>query len=182
MRQISDIDIESELSYAYLHAVASKAGASCKIGTRHEDNNGVDAQITAWAPFPNGGYLREIDIKVQLKATIAEPRLNNGCISYSLQGISRYDDLRSEEYSAQRILVVLFLPRNNSEWLEISSTALILRNCAYWVSLRGAPASDNQTAQTIYIPETQLFTPIALQNIAGCLSRRETLNYQLPIR
>jgi len=38
-------NIESELSYAYLHAVCSKAGLSCKYGDRHDDGAGIDAEI-----------------------------------------------------------------------------------------------------------------------------------------
>lgn len=38
-------NIESELSYAYLHAVAAKAGMSCKQGDRHDDGAGVDAEV-----------------------------------------------------------------------------------------------------------------------------------------
>ena len=66
MQALTPPNIESELSYAYLHAVASKAGMACSVGSRHEDNNGVDATLTAWGPFNNGGYLTEVDIKVQM--------------------------------------------------------------------------------------------------------------------
>ena len=55
MTPLSSQNIESELSYAYLHAVASHAGASCSVGSRHEDNTGVDARLVGWGPFPNGG-------------------------------------------------------------------------------------------------------------------------------
>ncbi|CAK0768443.1 hypothetical protein CCP3SC1AL1_4480001 [Gammaproteobacteria bacterium] len=48
MNQLSSNDIESELSYAYLHAVAAKAGVGCKIGSRHDDNAGIDAVLTGW--------------------------------------------------------------------------------------------------------------------------------------
>ena len=34
---------EAELSYAYLYAIAGKAGMSCKAGDRHDDGHGVDA-------------------------------------------------------------------------------------------------------------------------------------------
>ena len=46
-------EIESELSYAYLHAVVSKAGMNCKIGNRQEDNYGVDAIINYYSPIPD---------------------------------------------------------------------------------------------------------------------------------
>ena len=43
MQALLPPNIESELSYAYLHAVASRAAMSCRDGNRHEDNNGIDA-------------------------------------------------------------------------------------------------------------------------------------------
>lgn len=74
----SPTDIESELSYAYLHAVVSHAAMCCHSATRLEDNNGIDAQITAWGPFPEAGDddYEEVDLKIQLKATIRTPAEN----------------------------------------------------------------------------------------------------------
>lgn len=43
-------EIEEALSYAYLHAVAAKAGMSCKVGSRSDDNAGVDAEINYRGP------------------------------------------------------------------------------------------------------------------------------------
>lgn len=43
MKPLYTNDIEAELSYAYLHAVASKAAVCCKAGNRHDDNAGIDA-------------------------------------------------------------------------------------------------------------------------------------------
>ncbi|TAJ78856.1 MAG: DUF4365 domain-containing protein [Gallionellaceae bacterium] len=139
MQALSPPNIESELSYAYLHAVASKAGMACNAGGRHEDNNGIDATLTAWGPFNGGGYLTEVDIKVQLKATIDVPADNGAKLSYFLSGVSRYNDLRTETVNAARILVVLFLPADAQNWLSHSEEELALRKCAYWQSLRGAP-------------------------------------------
>ena len=61
-------NIESELSYAYLHAVCSKAGLSCKQGDRHDDGAGVDAEIIYRGEL-NHPYLKEIQLNIQLKAT-----------------------------------------------------------------------------------------------------------------
>lgn len=177
MLALTDQNIESELSYAYLHAVASGAGMGCKVGSRHDDNAGIDAEITAWGPFPNGGFLQEIDLKVQLKATTQEPTIVGECFSYSLVGINRYDDLRCESVSSPRILVVLYLPRDSKDWLAHSEEALLLRKCAYWVSLRGAEPSTNKTAQTIYIPQNQKFDIEGLKTLVATLSRHESIIY-----
>lgn len=180
MKPLSSNDIESEISYAYLHAVASHAGAGCSYANRASDGNGIDAMITGWGPFPGGGYLHEVDIKIQLKATIDLPFQNNGFFSYNLAGISRYNDLRSNSLATHRILVVLFLPPNSEDWLSISEDQLILKKCAYWVSLRGAPSSANATSQTVYIPQSQIFNADNLRTIFARISRNEHLMYQLP--
>ncbi len=63
-------NIEAELSYAYLHAVASRAGFSCEYRNRHLDGAGVGATITV-----NGQVLAadsklcDFPVDVQLKAT-----------------------------------------------------------------------------------------------------------------
>ncbi|WP_161492658.1 DUF4365 domain-containing protein [Pseudophaeobacter leonis] len=177
MNPLTDLNIESELSYAYIHAVASHSGASCDIGTRHEDNAGVDAKLTAWGPFPGGGYRTEVDVKVQLKATIKPPIHKHGYLSYSLKGIPQYDDLRSEAVSIPRILVVLFLPKEKSSWLSHTKDALSLCKCAYWVSLRGAAASTNATSQTVYIPDKQKLDVSNLNNIFADISKNSVPVY-----
>ena len=177
MQALTPPNIESELSYAYLHAVASKAGMACSVGGRHEDNNGVDATLTAWGPFTNGGYLTEVDIKVQLKATIATPADDGTNLSYFLSGVNRYNDLRTETVDIARILVVLFLPKDAQNWLNHSEQELSLRKCAYWQSLRGAPATTNGSGATIYLPKIQMFTPQSLMDIATRLSRRDFPRY-----
>lgn len=173
MKPLSSQNIESELSYAYLHAVAAHAGAGCKVGSRHDDNAGIDAELTGWGPFENGGYLQEVSINVQLKATVKPPSLTNQGLGYSFSGIQQYNALRTDTVATPRILVVLFLPEQAEQWLEHSEDALTLRNCAYWVSLRGAPPSDNQGSQTVYFPKDQCFNPEGLKGLMSRLSRRD---------
>jgi Domain of unknown function (DUF4365) len=180
VQALSPPNIESELSYAYLHAVASHAGMACRVVSRHEDNNGVDAILTAWAPFENGGYLTEVDIKVQLKATIAVPADDGANLSYFVKGVNRYNDLRIETADVARILVVLFLPAGAQEWLNHSADQLALRRCAYWQSLRGADPTTNGTGETVKLPKAQMFTPKALSDLASRLSRRDFPRYPVP--
>ena len=175
MNPLSSENIESELSYAYLHAVASHAGMSCVSATRHEDNNGIDATLTAWGPFKGGGYLTEVSMKIQLKATVTEPYDDGENLSYFLNGVNRYNDLRSETLSTARLLVVLFLPSDVSQWLEHSDEQLSLRKCAYWVSLRGAPETNNESGATVKIPKKQVFNAETLTGLAVQLSNPKTI-------
>jgi hypothetical protein len=163
-------NIESELSYAYLHAIAAKAGVACSVMDRHLDNVAVDAMLTGWGPFQGGGPLTEVNIHVQLKATIAAPVDNGNTYSYALSGISAYDHLRAKTKATPRLLVVLFLPRNNVDWLLHSEDELALRRCAYWVSLYDAPDTTNETSVTVYIPKNQIFNAEGLVDIMTRLS------------
>ena len=173
MKPLSLQNIESELSYAYLHAVAAQAGVGCKVGSRHDDNAGIDAELTGWGPFENGGYLQEVNINVQLKATIQQPHASDKGWAYRFSGIAQYDNLRADTVAIPRILIVLFLPAEPEKWLEHRPDALTLKNCAYWVSLRGAAPSENQTTQTVYLPHKQWFNPDGLKNLMSRLSHRD---------
>jgi Domain of unknown function (DUF4365) len=174
---LSIVNRESELAYAYLHAVASHAGVNCKISNRHDDNAGIDATLTGWGPFTNGGCLTEVDVKVQLKATIKEPADDGTHLSYFLAGTKQYDDLRCDTYASPRILAVLFLPVSAEDWLVHSSDHLMLKRCAYWTSLRGAPASKNASGVTIKLPKKQVFDGAGLIGLLSAISRNELPTY-----
>jgi hypothetical protein len=66
-------NIESELSYAYLHAVAAKAGFACEYRSRHADHAGIDATVTQdGSLLARDSTLTYISVDVQLKATFQD--------------------------------------------------------------------------------------------------------------
>jgi len=170
-------ETESELSYAYLHAVAAQAGMSCEGPGRQADNMGIDATIHACEKFAPDSLLTDLTLHVQLKATVGTQTLKDGKISYFLSGVERYNKLRRETVAVPRIMVVLFLPPERAEWLKWSEDELAMRKCAWWVSLRGAEATENDTGTTVYLPENQPFHPDGLRGIMTRLSRQEELTY-----
>jgi Domain of unknown function (DUF4365) len=177
MSLLSSIETESELSYAYLHAVAAQAGMSCEASGRHADNMGIDAIVRASEIFAKDSILTDLALDVQLKATIKDQTTKDNKISYSLKGVKRYDKLRIKTVNPPKIMVVLFLPRERKEWLKWSKNELAMQKCAWWVSLRGAAATNNDSGQTVYLPEDQFFHSEGLRDIMTCLSREEELNY-----
>ena len=42
---LTENNIKAELSYAYLHAVASRAGCEAVVSGRHRDSAGVDQAV-----------------------------------------------------------------------------------------------------------------------------------------
>lgn len=170
-------EIESELSYAYLHAVASMAGMSCQVSNRQSDRAGIDARIVAQGNFGPQAVLTDISLDVQLKATTQQRSVQNNKIPYFLQGIGRYDVLRRETVIPPKILVVLFLPPESSQWLVWDPERLCLQECAWWVSLRGAPHSTNESGKTVYLPIDQYFNPDSLHTMITRLAAEEELAY-----
>lgn len=176
MPLLSDNNITAELSYAYLHAIAAKAGMECTSSGRHADGAGVDATIRVQENFGDGSLIYDFTIDVQLKSTIQQPVETENRYSYPL-GIKNYNELRATTCNPLKLLVVLFLPTDHDQWLEVSTEQLIARRCAYWLGLHGAPASGNETNQTVYIPTANILSPESLRTIAETFSRQEQLNY-----
>jgi hypothetical protein len=176
---LNETNIKAELSYAYLHALAARAGCSAAVGDRHSDGAGVDAVIRTKERFAPDSILTQFTIDVQLKATSAEATIDDrGRYSFALR-LDHYNKLRDLETQAQHILVVLFLPPDPELWLSHSGDGLITRRCAYWVSLRAAPDSRNKTAQTIQIPGGNHFSSDGLRTLLTRVSRGETIHYEL---
>ncbi|MCF8324411.1 MAG: DUF4365 domain-containing protein [Leadbetterella sp.] len=155
-------NIEAELSYAYLHAIASKSGLSCTIANRSDDNYGIDAHVSYFDKIP-GTYITDVELRVQLKATKNKGAETPTHISYPFSGIQGYDKLRENKGGAPRILIVLFLSEIEANWLTISEEELIMKHAAYWVCLYDAPPSTNKSSETIYLPKANLLTPDALK-------------------
>jgi hypothetical protein len=175
---LSDQNVEAELSYAYLHAVATRGGFACSYSTRHLDDACIDALV-----HEDGRLLAEDSIRtsftlhVQLKATRVAPLEQSGRFSFALP-VRQYNKLRETRLESSRILAILYLPEDPSEWLRHSKEALVAKRCAYWVSLRGAPASPNEMVQTVYVPQNQVLSVDGLRDVMIRCSREEEITYE----
>jgi hypothetical protein len=148
-----DLNTQKEqFSVAFVHAVASVAGV--KVIRAEVDDDSIDVGLER-----TGGCAPKLDL--QLKCT-AEPIPNAGDISFALK-MKNYEDLRRPTM-APRWLVVMFVPTVIPQWLEIPGPPndMILRRCAWWKSLAGAPNIENTTNVTVHLPRQNLFTPEAI--------------------
>lgn len=139
-------DREEALSRAYVAAVV--AGAGYTLSAQDFDRDGVDVQVRA------GGNMRP-SIDIQLKATVQLDQNKENVVKYPLRR-HNYDLLR-EETMVPRILVVLDLPREESQWVSISAEELVLRRCAYWADIKDFPETDNKSSVTITIDRNNRF-------------------------
>jgi hypothetical protein len=156
-----DINIQKEeFSYAYIYAVVSAAGYSCQIASRPLDIDGIDMIISA---TDTEETLYPPRLEVQVKSTSIDTKRED-FIRYPLK-LKNYNELRKEKTLVPKILVVVIIPDNQSEWLRQSENELCMRRCGYWLSLRGEPETTNTDTINVYLPREQIFTVSSVQNM-----------------
>jgi hypothetical protein len=145
------------LSLAYVRAVAARAGVVC---VRFDSDYGVDLSVRGVtesdAGFIDGGDQIDLQIKSTTRASVKDKG-----ISYDLN-VRNYNHLRESNPNVHRILVVFILPENDDLWLTQSADELILRHCAYWLSLEGHPATKSKNTVRITIPKGNIFSVAAV--------------------
>jgi len=160
---------QEALSRSYVRAVAARAGV---ISGGTENDLGFDLLLRGVEihdqQYWDGGPQLDIQLKSTTRAEVRET-----VVVHDLE-VRAYDLLRQENVSRPRILVVLVLPEDESQWLSQSEDALILRRCAYWVSLRGAKPTTAQATVRILIPRANVFSVESLQTLMD-QAREESL-------
>ena len=152
---------KAQLSYAYLHAIASALGYKFQKDAE-PDVYSVDARINA------GGDMMP-QIEVQLKAT-SSPLWRKDGLRFRLLR-KNYDDMRKMR-TVPLILVVLVLPKDPSEWLNWNEEEIAMRGGMWWVSLRGYPSIDTKS-KTISLPENQMINLESLPELMDRVRRGE---------
>lgn len=147
---------KEQFSRAYVQAVAACAGFAWSIPSVDDDS--VDMALHQSG---GGGTVRSPKVELQIKCVAAQSPTED-VFSFSIK-LKNYDDLRDVTVMVPRILVVVLVPDGIADWLRHNEAELAMRRCGYWMSLRGLPASTNETSQTVYIPRLQRLTVEALQ-------------------
>ena len=155
-------DIEEALSLAYVHAIAASAGYVISLKTF--DRDGVDVTIEA-----GGGFRPKVD--AQVKATINLPRSGN-VFKFPLK--RRNYDYLIMQTQTPRILVVMHLPEDQTNWMSMDAESLSLKKCAYWVCLTDFPETKNTKSITVDVPVANKFDVPGLQALLE-MSRTGTL-------
>ena len=151
-------DQKEGLSLAYVKALAARAGFSTSVPV--PDRDSVDLRIMA-------GGRRRPALDLQLKATtdLGEPEA--GLLRFRLPAKNLHD--LSIETQTPRLLVVLELPRDESQWLTVTREELVLRRRAYWLSLQRLEQGHDDVVDrqrvTVHIPEDNVFDVDALQTL-----------------
>jgi hypothetical protein len=153
--------IEESLSVAHVGAIVSKAGATFNLVP---NDYGVDVSIRNIQSF--NGKLMDLgtSFDCQLKSTINWSE-KSGHIIYDVE-IDTYNKLiyRGRNSSIPCLLVVLCLPRDESQWVTFTEKGLLLQKSCYYFHLKGE-FHENKTQARIKIPVDNLLTPEAVQQL-----------------
>lgn len=145
------------MSLAYVRACAASVGL---IASKPDaDVDSVDLTIST-RNEPDFPIRPKLDIQVKSTAVIDEV---DEIIKYDLK-VKNYDELR-DETMVPRILVLVLLPSDTADWYTHSTDELIIRRCAFWLSLQGRPATSNSSAVRLEIPRGNVFGPSELRAI-----------------
>jgi hypothetical protein len=159
---------KEQFSRAYVRSVATVAGFT--IYVPEVDDDSIDLGIAGRVAYDIPCRPR---IELQLKCTTVKS-LRADHIVYRLK-LKNYDDLRLDDPIVPRILVVLLVPGDESQWLGQTEEGLTLRRCAYWKSLRGLGESRALAKVTIRLPRQNLFSVEVLKALMRRSGRKEPL-------
>ena len=161
---------QEALSRAYIHAIAARCGLGCSF---RDFDYGIDLSvhdiIRKGRRYAESGFNLDIQAKSTTTANIKATH-----ILYDLE-IKNYDDLRDPDVGCPRVLVVLLMPKEEALWTEQTENYLALKQCAFWMSLRGMAATTNTDTIRVAIPRTNVFAIAALLQLMDKVRKREKL-------
>ena len=143
------------LNRAYVQAVAAKAGVGI---SSPQPDLAIDLYLHRVIKY--GQRIRYIGIPLncQLKAS-TNWEVKGTDIIYDLEA-KTYNDLA--DASGPWVLILLCLPKDTNEWLELCEDFMRIRKCCYyWQNLEYLETQNDRT-KTIHIPRGQLLTPDSL--------------------
>ncbi len=157
---------QEQFSLAYVRAVAAVAGF---VASKPEvDYDGIDLTI---AQHGGDGSIVSPKLDVQVKSEVSGPPAKFPW-SYKLK-VGNHNKLIGTKYAVPRVLVAVAMPSDIEKWLTLTPKQLSLRHCAYWLSLRGAPATTSTSTVSVKLQRAQEFSPKQLHAIMKRLEEGE---------
>ncbi len=161
---------KEELSRAWLCAVAGSCGYA--LASWSQDQDCIDVTVGA-AGIPATGVVADPKIDLQLKATNSVNLVQDDHVGLQISR-TQYERLTRRSF-AEKVLVVLVLPSNQSEWVTVTPEQLVLRKCAYYVVARHLDPVIEGATKLVKVPFSQAFTPAVLRAMMERVSREEPL-------
>jgi hypothetical protein len=147
---------KESLSRAYITAVVGRARH--KVNWNSDFDYGVDGYVRAIEQRGTRHFETGLGFDFQSKTT-TNWELVNGEIVYDLE-TDAYNDLvcRAGNGVLPFLLILLCIPHDDNDWLDVSPDRLIIQKCAYWLQLDGV-LTTNAGTKRVKIPVANVFMP-----------------------
>jgi hypothetical protein len=154
---------KEDLSRAYVQAVGARAGVIVSLNSRGHDY-GIDGSFHQVSILDGNRVESGWTLDFQLKAT-TRINMQEDFVQYQLDAdtMNLLASRIKKPRATPAILIILSLPTQSEEWLQLSEEALILKNCCYWTRI--SSFTSNLYTVTHKIPRSQLFTPEKLRGL-----------------
>lgn len=161
---------KEELSFAFAHLIAVKAGFTLEKITR--DNDSIDCTIRYNGKLDERLKWSSPQLHIQLKCT-SRPRWIRGNLAFLLKE-KNYTDL-IQESCLSRILVVL-VTNHPTNRIKSFNKYQIANGSAYWIHLEGLPPiSTRKKTKLIHIPCSNIFNQHSLYEMMVKISHSRKL-------
>jgi Domain of unknown function (DUF4365) len=159
---------QEQFSNAYLLAVATVAGLT--LAKPDVDDDSIDF-IICGRGF--SGKYSSPRLDVQLKCQMHDECIGNDGFSYPLK-IKNYNDLRATDILVPRLLIVVIVPKEVSDWLTQSDNEAQMKYCGYWQSIRDMPETSNTSTVSISFPQSNRLDVQGLTDLMQRIASGET--------
>ena len=173
--------IKEQISYSYLRAIVSYMGGQLQKTGHQLDDDGID--VTIRLPQGRLGHTKnpKPEIDVQVKSTTSPIYSSDGkYLNYDLK-VSVYNAMREANSSIPTMFMILVLPTDVGEWVDINDNEMILKHIMYWYSTvdsERTPAEDQSTIR-LKIPVRNIVNTDSLQMIMRCSANEEIIRNEV---
>lgn len=161
---------QESLSRSYIHAIAGSAGVNLHVG--REFDYGFDG---TFRPVTVRGKRRietGFPVDFQLKCTKNWSHEDDN-VAYSIETKTYNDLVTRDPDGIGAVLILLCVPAEQVEWVEVSEDFIKLRHCCYYVILSGTPTKTEDSTKKILIARTNVLTPQSLNDLLAAERARK---------
>lgn len=158
------------ISRAYIQAIVAQTGLAWSFG---EYDYGIDLTVHSILRRGHRHFDSGFKLDIQVKST-TRAKVDATQVICDLD-VMAYDHLRDRNAGTPRILVLLVMPADPSQWTEQSEDCLEIRRCAYWMSLKEFNPTTNTATVRVAIPRENVFSVDAVGRLMDKVRKREAL-------
>jgi hypothetical protein len=161
---------QESLSRSYIHAIAGSAGVNLHVG--REFDYGFDGTFRPVIVRDKRRVESGFPVDFQLKCTKNWSHEADK-VAYSIETKTYNDLVTRDPEGIGAVLILLCVPNDPAEWVEVSEDYITMRRCCYYTVLSGTPVANEESTKKILIARANVLTPNALTGLLAAERERK---------